>query len=74
MAIMRGSVLQEEGAARAKVLNWERKEVDKLQELRGGQHGEDWWKINLEWSRSESCGTEGRGRESEFSSEDKETH
>lgn len=37
MAIVRGSVLQKEEAACAKVLSWERKE--KLQELRSGQGG-----------------------------------
>ena len=37
LAIIRGSALQKEGAACAKVLSWARKEVDKLQELRGGQ-------------------------------------
>lgn len=37
LAIIRQSALQKEGAACAKVLRWARKEVDKLQELRGGQ-------------------------------------
>lgn len=81
IAIEGGNVLQKEKTACAKVLSWERKEIDKLQELGGGLCG---WRViseaRLVWDRpGNGTGTNhaelrGHGKGSEFSSKGKEAH